>query len=368
MKNLLTIAVLAGCVTFAFAAESPSPDIETLRSVEAKDSNTADARAALKSLTSGGASNLLPILQGFDGTSVIAQNYLRNAFESIAAAELKAGRTLPEEPFVAFITDASQSPAARRLAYEWLLKQNPDVEEQLIPQMLLDPSPEFRRDAVARLITQAESTDQQADAAKLFRQALQGAVHEDQVKTISVALRDAGEDVNLQRHFGFLTNWQVIGPFDNKDMKGFAVAYPPEEELNLNASYEGQLGNVSWQPISTDDDYGRVDIAKSLENYKGSLMYLTTTFSSGSDQEVELRLGTQNAWKLWVNGDLVFEREEYHRSSRMDQYKVPVALNAGANVILLKLCQNEMEEDWAQDYHVQLRVCDSSGSAVLPAE
>ncbi len=37
------------------------------------------------------------------------------------------------------------------------------------------------------------------------------------------------------------------------------------------------------------------------------------------------------------------------------------------NVLLLKVCQNEQEQSWAQDYKFQLRVCDATGSAVLPA-
>ncbi len=172
-------------------------------------------------------------------------------------------------------------------------------------------------------------------------------------------------DVDLQKHFGFLTTWKLIGPFDNKDMQGFPIAYPPEKQIDLSAEYDGQLDRVSWQPIATDDDYGVVDIGKQIENYKGSLMYATTTYNSDRDQTVEFRLGTPNAWKLWVNGELVFQREEYHRSTRMDQYKMPVTLKSGANTILLKVCQNEQTQSWAQDYKFQLRVCDSTGSAVL---
>ena len=50
----------------------------------------------------------------------------------------------------------------------------------------------------------------------------------------------------------------------------------------------------------------------------------------------------------------------------IDQYRVPAKLKAGKNVILLKLCQNEQEDDWAQRYQIQIRVCDPSGVAVLP--
>ena len=155
--------------------------------------------------------------------------------------------------------------------------------------------------------------------------------------------------------------------------KGFATAFGPELDLSAGkdpdpqAEYDGQLAKVKWQPIATTDDYGVVDIAKQIENYKGSLMYATTTWTSDKDQQVEIRLGTPNSWKLWVNGKLVFEREEYHRSSQLDQYRVPVTLNAGKNMLMFKICQNEQTQDWAQRYQFQIRVCNSTGSAILPS-
>jgi hypothetical protein len=224
---------------------------------------------------------------------------------------------------------------------------------------------------VARLISEAAAAEAAA-ATPIYQKAMSGAVHEDQVKQIAEALRKNGETVNIQKHFGFLSQWMVIGPFDNKEEKGFAVAYTPEttaaegKPLDPAAEYDGQLGKVKWQAVVTEDDYGVLDIAKQIQNYKGSLMYASTSWRSDRDQNVEVRLGTPNAWKLWVNGKLVFEREEYHRSSAMDQYKVPVSLKAGENVLLLKVCQNEQTQDWAQKYQFQLRVCDSTGSAVLP--
>jgi hypothetical protein len=40
-------------------------------------------------------------------------------------------------------------------------------------------------------------------------------------------------------------------------------------------------------------------------------------------------------------------------------------LQAGKNVILVKVCQNEQTESWAQRWEFQLRVCDSIGAAIL---
>jgi hypothetical protein len=245
------------------------------------------------------------------------------------------------------------------------------VEGRLIPGLLLDPSPEFRRDAVALLISAAAAAEGPASV-ELYRKAFSGAVHEDQVKLISEALRKAGETVDISRHFGFVSSWMIAGPFDNRDEKGFAVAYAPEMEIassgpDLSREYEGMdARKVSWQPIETADDFGVVDIAKQIENYKGSAMYATAVWTSGAEQTLQVRLGTPNAWKLWVNGKLVFEREEYHRSSQMDQYAVPISLQAGRNTIALKVCQNEQTQDWAQKYQYQLRICDATGAGLLP--
>ena len=246
-----------------------------------------------------------------------------------------------------------------------LLRVDESAENRLIPDMLLDPNPEFRRDAVQRLLAQAGAKDLESKTAmSLYRKALSGATDEDQVKKISKALKGLGETVNLMEHFGFLTTWKIVGPFDNTEFVGFKKTYPPESKIDLAAKLEGQKGEVAWGDISTEHELGIVDIAKSVAPHKGAVMYLTTDFESMSARNVEFRFGTPNAWKLWVNGKLLFGRDEYHRGMAIDQYSVPAKLNAGKNVILLKLCQNEQEDDWAQRYQIQLRVCDSSGIAV----
>jgi hypothetical protein len=93
-------------------------------------------------------------------------------------------------------------------------------------------------------------------------------------------------------------------------------------------------------------------------------MYAVTEFHSPAAREIELRLGTPNAWKLWLNGKLLFGRDEYHRGMAIDQYRVRGELKPGANTILLKICQNEQTEDWAQRYEFQLRIADLSGIGI----
>ena len=367
---LLMLSVLPQ-LSLASAADATADAIALLQAARPGGVGSVENQRAAAVLVQQGEAAVLPILQGFRKASPVGENWLRNAFEQIDSDLTAAKNTISPKVLEGFIADVSNAPAARRLAYESLRRQDPAAEARLIPGLLLDPSPEFRRDAVALLVKEAAAAEGPA-AIALYRKAFSGAVHEDQVKQISEALRKAGETVDISRHFGFVSSWMIAGPFDNREEKGFAIAYAPEAEItaagpDLAREYDGMdAKKVRWQAIETGDDFGVVDIAKQIENYKGSAMYASAVWNASAAQTLQVRLGTPNAWKLWINGKLVFEREEYHRSSQMDQYAVPISLQAGRNIIALKICQNEQTQDWAQKYQYQLRICDTTGAGVLP--
>ncbi|MBI3406864.1 MAG: hypothetical protein HY040_00725 [Planctomycetes bacterium] len=48
----------------------------------------------------------------------------------------------------------------------------------------------------------------------------------------------------------------------------------------------------------------------------------------------------------------------------MDQHAGKGTLNKGRNEILIKVCQNEEKETWAEPWSFQLRICDDLGAAV----
>ena len=343
--------------------------VAAIKAVQREAGGNEAAGRAVKALSGQSVSSLTKLLVAFDEASPLAANYLRGAVEAIVDRQLAAKKELPTKDLEAFVLDRNRDPRARRLAYETLLRVDQVAEARLIPGMLLDPSSEFRRDAVRRLIEEAKGLgeDKKEPAIALYQKALTGATEEDQVKDIAGALKKLGLTVDLPKHFGFLTQWKIVGPFDNKEFIGFNAVYAPEKSIDLLAKLQGTSGEVAWADIATKDDFGIIDIAKSIEPFKGSVMYLTTTFVSDRDRTVDLRLGTPNAWKVWVNGQPLFGRDEYHRGMAIDQYKVPATLKAGANVVLIKLCQNEQSDDWAQRYQLQFRVCDRSGVAVHPA-
>jgi hypothetical protein len=219
---------------------------------------------------------------------------------------------------------------------------------------------------VQRLIDSAKAKPGDA-ATDAYRSALNVARDEDQIKVITTELKNLGVTVDLQKHFGFLTKWHVAGPFENSERKGFDAVFPPEAGVKLDAAYEGKGKQVKWQPFESKDDYGKLDFNKPLGMLKESTAYAFTTFEAREEREAELRLGCKNAWKVWVNGELLFGRDEYHRGQQMDQYKLKCRLKKGVNTVLVKCCQNEQKEDWTVEWEFQLRLCDSAGTAIASA-
>ena len=359
------LLVVIVCLASPAMAADRADLLKAIKAVGKQGKGNAAAQKAYAELVKSDAKALPEILKAFEGANPLAVNWLRNAVESIADRTLKANGALPLAELESLIQNRKQDPRARRLAFEWLKAADKKRAEALVPGMLRDPSADLRREAVQKLIDDSKSISAEVTIVKMMKKALSGAVDDDQVKAIVKRLKMFGHEVDLQQHFGFLTEWHIVGPFNNKDKRGFNVAYPPEKNLDLKAKFKGQLGDVTWQKVATKNPYGIVDIAKSLKNYKGSAMYATTVFHTSKARDVQFRLGTANAWKLWVNGKLLFAREEYHRGMVIDQYRVAAKLKPGRNVILLKILQNEQDQPWAQKYSYQIRVCDGAGSAIL---
>lgn len=366
----LTGLMLSGLSALTFAATTDEL-IQTVKAVGPEGAGNVAAIKAVNELSQSSVKTLLPLLSAMDDANPLTANWLVGAFEAIADREIRSTKALPAKELEAFILDTKHAPLARRLAFDWLSKVDDTLADRLIPSMLHDPGADFRRDAVQRLIdaaVAAQEKDEKDKAIKLFQDALQGATDDDQVQAIVKPLKELGESVDLQKHFGFVVKWHLIGPFENHDFVGFDAVYPPEQSLDFSAKYTGKDDKeVAWVAHTTEDEYGAVDLRKAIPPFKGAVTYAAAEFHAQTAGTVELRLGTPNAWKLWVNGELKFGRDEYHRGTKLDQYKVPVKLSAGKNVILLKVCENEQTEEWAQDYKFQLRVSDSSGAAIEPA-
>lgn len=366
MKTFLLC--LAACLRLTASAADLSAHLAPILAVGPEGKGNAEASAAWQKLTAtADASSLPDILKAMNGAGEISANWLRGAISVIAQ---RADGKLPLEAIKAVAIDTGNSPAGRALAFDLIRRSDKAQWEALVPGLLNDPASELRREPISRLLEEGKSS---ATTAPL-RQALEAARDEDQIKAAAEALREKGETVDLPRHFGFLMDWHLIGPFDNRKRAGFDMAFPPENAVDLAAEYEGremkpgEKSVAKWIPYTSSSQFGTIDFNKPVGMFKEVTGYAYTSFNCPEERDAELRLGCKNAWKVWCNGQLLFARDEYHRGAQIDQYRLPVKLKKGANSILVKCCQNEQTETWTVEWEFQMRICDAAGTAILATD
>jgi hypothetical protein len=373
MRNLpcLGLFVLLQLLGPAAArAADLQPLLASLRAVGPQGAGQREAARAWEEVIRADAAELPEILAAMDGTGPLGANWIATAAQAVADRQLAGAGRLPGAELEKFVLDRRHSPQARRLAFEYLVRADAEAKRRLLAGMLDDPSLELRRDAVAQLTDEATraAAGEPAKAVPLWERALAAARDPDQVRLLAERLRKAGRPVDLPRHFGFLVRWRLIGPFDNTEGRGFDAAYPPEKEIQPDGSYQGKHGQVKWVDYTATDDWGVIDLNKALGEEKDVAGYAATEFVAAEQRPVELRLTSFDAVKLWLNGRLVDRRKVYHSGSQLDQYVVPVVLQPGRNAILVKVCQNNIAQDWARYWQFQLRACDAQGTAILSAD
>ncbi|MBM3902127.1 MAG: HEAT repeat domain-containing protein [Verrucomicrobia bacterium] len=343
-----------------------SSALSALRSVGPEGQGHEAAQKAWPLIAAAPAKDLPQLLAAMDGANDYAMNWIRTAIEAVVQREIGSGGTLPAASLESFLKDTRHNPRARRLAFDLIRRADPRAADALVPGFLNDPGNDLRREAVDRLVSEAGkqvATDKSA-ARAIYRRALHSAREADQIESLAKTLGDLGEKVDLPQTFGWVTRWRLIGPFDNTGNQGFTQAYPPETVIDPKAEYPGKGGTVRWVDAEAQGDYGMVDFNKPFGALKEVAGYAVAEFVSDKARPAEIRLGCKNGWKVWLNGKFLFGRDEYHTGAEIDQFRLPVQLRAGTNVILVKCTQNGQVEDWTKEWEFQLRVTNAQGTPI----
>lgn len=368
--GLLSVPI-AGVLCFGAPAAAEvdlKGPIAIIRQVGPNGQGSQAAARAWEELAQADVRQLPQLLAGMDGANSLACNWLRAAIDQVLEQADAHKQPLPIAGLEELLRDTRHHPQARRLAYELIVARDKAAPERWLPGMLDDPSLELRRDAVARLLEQAEKTlaaGKKTDALPLFRQALAAARDKDQLDKAAKHLGELGHPVDLATHLGMVMDWKLIGPFPNPERKGVETVYAPEKKLDFAAEVDGLKGKIRWKDHVVTKESGLVDLNTALEAVKDGVAYATTEFTSKDEQSVDIRLGCWNVFKLWVNGELVLERGDEFTGMRFDHYVARVHLKPGKNVLLLKVCKNDHQFPIPKDWRFQLRVCDASGAAIL---
>lgn len=338
-------------------AEKPESAFDVFKNVQPNDdAAVANASRAARELAKRSDLKTIDVLQAMRGSSLIGKNWL----SGIANATQRKNPASKVE-LESFLKDTTQDPEARYTVFRWLTEGDADSRNRWLDSMLNDPSPELRYEAVAKALEPKELPEDQ------LKTLLDVARQPEQVVELIARLDKLGVKVNQSKHFGFLSTWKFIGPFDNTGSKSYDKVYPVETDWVSNKladTYQGRPGEVKWIAETSEDPEGAIDLAKLYNNEKGCIVYGVTEIEVPSNVKCELRVGCINAQKVWVNGELAIGNEVYHTGMQVDQYIAPIELKAGTNRILIKVCQNEQKDAWAQRYVFQARICDSTGKAI----
>lgn len=136
----------------------------------------------------------------------------------------------------------------------------------------------------------------------------------------------------------YITDWWLIGNFDNTNRKGMDKVYPPEIEFVPEKSYTGRNNKaVSWIKYDgKDDEY--INLAKLFKPSDEGVVYARRIFNLKNDAVLKIGLGTNDGVKMWVNGKLV-HKNIIGRPALPNEDIVSVPLKKGENVVLLKIDQ-----------------------------
>ncbi len=148
--------------------------------------------------------------------------------------------------------------------------------------------------------------------------------------------------------------WWVIGPFSSEGVSAFEYAFPPEKEIDLNTVYTSINHEAKWQP-ATDGFYdGYVDLRSLLSHSFWTVGYGLVYVHSLEKRKVQIRLGTDETCKLWLNNDLIWQHY-IKADAAPDRDLVTVVLRPGYNKLLLKVTNTDF--DWG----FYLRITDDKG-------
>lgn len=168
-----------------------------------------------------------------------------------------------------------------------------------------------------------------------------------------------GDEASLAREYADLgapleNQWRVIGPFSAEGISGYAHPFPPEKEIDLNSTYLSGGREVKWKAAGDGHFDGYNDLRAILSHSFWTVGYGLVYAYSPEKRKVQIRLGTDETCKLWLNDDLIFQHY-IKADAAPDRNQVTVVLRPGYNKLLLKVTNTDF--DWG--YY--LRITDENG-------
>lgn len=178
----------------------------------------------------------------------------------------------------------------------------------------------------------------------------------------------------LAEHFpdrlGYVTDWKLLGPFDNTSLAAEHRAEPFEPLTSVDGPVRLADGrDAQWWGYRSPG--GFLNLEKATAGKRGSWLlsyaYAATVIQADREMPAQLRMDSFFPFRVFLNGTEVFNRPGLNADCP-DRRLVDVRLRRGPNVLVAKLCQTQITTD-SFPWGLYLRVVpdDTEDVVVLPA-
>ncbi len=132
-----------------------------------------------------------------------------------------------------------------------------------------------------------------------------------------------------------ITEWEIVGPFDNPDgAAGLDRTHGPE--TNPTGTFATRAGERGWTDARTDER-GYLDLRRAFNNDSDrSIAFAQAIIESDTERDVLLACGSDDGCRVWINGELVL-RDDARQAASPFAHVIAVRLKAGANRIVVKI-------------------------------
>ncbi len=190
-------------------------------------------------------------------------------------------------------------------------------------------------DAVPGVAYALHKTGKTDVATVIARTALQKTRNRDSVLQLVGVLRSLGADIrarDIAMQEGMVVNWWVAGPVAQRD------AMRQREFVNAETApdLQTEVNGVRWKRVEVDDPQGVLDFWQVAGPRENTGAYAYAEVYSDAQQEILLRIGSDDDVTVWVNGQKVHEFIG-DRGLGIDQDTARATLQQGWNRILCKV-------------------------------
>jgi len=152
----------------------------------------------------------------------------------------------------------------------------------------------------------------------------------------------------------FVTEWNLVGPFEAADMDDLYTVNPPEKETDLKKKYAGKnAAETGWRAVKADAG-GFLNLNQTVSPNEYVLVYCLAYVFSPDDRTARAFLGSDDGVRAWINDELAHTNPAY-RGAYPDEDSFEVNLRAGWNKVLVKVLQG------AGGFGLYFRLADPDG-------